>query len=102
MGKHIVEVGAGTGLFSGLLLGENPTSLSLVEPSEMYGKLVNNISSENVSIRFYNNVFSDVCDEIVAERRPDTIIYINVLEHIEDDRKELRHIYESLAPGGHA
>ena len=102
LGKHIVEVGAGTGLFSGLLLGEKPTTLSLVEPSEMYAKLVNNISSESVAIKFYNNVFSDVCNDIVADQRPDTIIYINVLEHIEDDRKELRHIFESLAPGGHA
>jgi SAM-dependent methyltransferase len=102
VGKHIVEVGAGTGLFSTLLLGENPASLSLVEPSEMYAQLVNNISSESIAIKFYNNVFSGVCDDIVAEQRPDTIIYINVLEHIEDDRKELRHIYDSLVPGGHA
>jgi SAM-dependent methyltransferase len=102
VGKHIVEVGAGTGLFSNLLLGEDPTSLSLVEPSEMYKQLVNNISSESVIIKFYNNVFSDVCDDIVEQQRPDTIIYINVLEHIEDDRRELRHIFESLGPGGHA
>lgn len=102
IGKHVVEVGAGTGLFSALLLGENPTSISLVEPSEMYAKLVNNISSESVSIKFYNNVFASVCDDIVSEQRPDTIIYINVLEHIEDDRKELRHIFETLVPGGRA
>ena len=102
VGKHIVEVGAGTGLFSSLLLRENPTSLSLVEPSEMHSQLVQNITSETISVKTYNNVFSDVCDDIVARQRPDTIIYINVLEHIEDDRKELRHIYESLVPGGHA
>ncbi|GBC85218.1 Ubiquinone biosynthesis O-methyltransferase [bacterium HR11] len=33
--------------------------------------------------------------------RPDTVLCLNVLEHIEDDVKALRGIYGSLAPGGH-
>ncbi len=32
--------------------------------------------------------------------RPDTVLCINVLEHIEDDRRALQAIYASLAPGG--
>ena len=46
LGKSVVEVGAGTGSFSELLLECRPTSLILVEPSEMVGKLRQNISAE--------------------------------------------------------
>jgi hypothetical protein len=37
----------------------------------------------------------------VAGQRFDTIIYIDVLEHIEDDRGELQRAAEHLRPGGH-
>ena len=36
LGKRIVEVGAGSGSFSELLLSHNPKSFSLVEPSKMF------------------------------------------------------------------
>lgn len=102
LGRSIVEVGAGTGDFSELLLGEKPDSLSLVEPSEMFTHLRQNINSDSVSIHYYKSIFANVCDEISQTHRPDTILYINVLEHIEDDVEELRLMYECLQPGGRA
>ena len=36
-----------------------------------------------------------------TEEKFDTILYIDVLEHIEDDRAELHHIARHLRPGGH-
>jgi SAM-dependent methyltransferase len=102
LGRDIVEVGAGTGGFSDLLLSEKPRSLTLVEPSEMFTQLRQNIESDGVSLKFYQNIFARVCKEIAADNRPDTIIYINVLEHIEDDLNELRLVYDCLMPGGKA
>ena len=32
LGKRLVEVGAGTGSFSEMLIGENPEDLALIEP----------------------------------------------------------------------
>jgi SAM-dependent methyltransferase len=38
----------------------------------------------------------------VAPERPDTVISLNVLEHIERDEDVLREFYAALIPGGHA
>jgi len=101
LGKSLVEVGAGTGSFSELLLECRPTSLILVEPSEMVGKLRQTISPEKngASIRIFDSSFRDVSDEIAAAK-PDSVIYVNVLEHIEDDSAELSAVFDALTPGG--
>ena len=86
IGKHLVEVGAGTGSFSEMLLETEPASLSLVEPSEMYLTLTEKLSKSRDStvIKYFRNVFTAVADEIRDVQTPDTLIYINVLEHIEN------------------
>lgn len=102
LGKRIVEVGAGTGSFSELLLETQPESLTLVEPSEMFERLELAMGSRNgVSRpRLHNNIFRNVAAEIKDEQRPDSIIYVNVLEHIDDDELELEVVHDTLAQGG--
>lgn len=104
LGKNIIEVGAGTGSFSEMILQTEPETLSLVEPSDLYNELTDNISQpENrTRINFYNSIFSAVAAEIADRKKPDSIIYVNVLEHIEDDEAELDLIYKTLIPGGRA
>lgn len=102
LGQNIVEVGAGTGDFSLLLVEEKPASLTLIEPSEMFDHLIANVSSDIVDLQFHKNIFENVVDEIAKKKRPDTVFYINVLEHIEDDNNELKLVYKCLQPGGHA
>ncbi|MFT3744905.1 MAG: class I SAM-dependent methyltransferase [Pyrinomonadaceae bacterium] len=102
IGRKVIEVGAGTGDFSTLLLNEKIDELSLVEPSEMFEQLSTNIASESISVGFFHNIFADLAGQFVGTKAPDTIIYINVLEHIEDDAHELRLMYDCLVPGGHA
>lgn len=103
LGENVVEVGAGSGDFSTLLLEEKPKTLNLVEPSAMFEQLQENISPENTTteIAFHRAIFAEVADKIAAGKKPDSIIYVNVLEHIEDDRGELKLIYETLKLGGH-
>lgn len=103
LGENVVEVGAGSGDFSTLLLEEKPKTLNLVEPSAMFEQLQENISPENTTteIAFHRAIFAEVADKIAADKKPDSIIYVNVLEHIEDDRGELKLIYETLKLGGH-
>ncbi len=102
LGENIVEVGAGTGNFSRLLLAESPRKLSLVEPSEMFQHLERNISTieTTTDVSLYHSIFRNAAETIAAKARPDTIIYINVLEHIEDDLAELQTIHQTLAEGG--
>ena len=102
LGENFVEVGAGTGSFSELLLQENSQTLSLVEPSEMFKYLKDNILQikSNSEVNFYQSVFTEAADKIAAQQKPDSIIYVNVLEHIEDDLNELKTIYQTLEKGG--
>jgi SAM-dependent methyltransferase len=105
LGKRLVEVGAGAGSFSELLLARPFDSLSLVEPSrEMYALLTSNLEALRAGERVkpYNAVFRQVAEAIESEQRPDSVIYINVLEHIADDEGELRAVHSTLAPGGRA
>jgi SAM-dependent methyltransferase len=102
LGKRVVEVGAGTGSFSELILQESIDSLSLVEPSEMFESLTTNVDQikNNTRVDFYKSIFSEVAAEILDKQKPDSIIYVNVMEHIENDRLELDHIRRTLGKGG--
>ena len=96
---HVVEYGAGIGTVSELLfpLGER---LTLVEPSvTLIPKLRAN---------FADRATVEICGEMLeqhaaaaADCSVDTIVMINVLEHIDDDREALRHLVRMLRPGGH-
>ena len=98
LGSRVVEVGAGTGSFSELLLERGLESLSLVEPSTaMYQQLCRRASQD---VKTYNDIFENVAERIRAADRPDSIIYVNVLEHIEDDVHELNVINKTLDAGG--
>ena len=103
LGKRVVEVGPGTGSFSELILEENVETLSLVEPSSKMRQLLNErIGSLAVQsqLKMYSSVFSDVADKIKESDKPDSVFYINVLEHIQDDEAELRTIQATLSDGG--
>ena len=102
LGSRLVEVGAGTGAFSELILERKPASLSLVEPSEMYRILTSRLAAmqTETEVKTYNAIFSRVAGEIRERQRPDSIIYVNVLEHIPDDGAELAVVRETLPEAG--
>ena len=103
LGQRIVEVGAGTGSFSEMLLERRMDSLSLVEPSTaMYRQLCSRLEElkPSVPVKTYNDIFEQVAPQIRDSQRPDSILYVNVLEHIEDDAAELEIISNVLEPRG--
>lgn len=103
LGARLVEVGAGTGLFSELLLERRLESLSLVEPSTaMYQQLCRRMEELKppITVKTYNGVFESVAEQIRSVQRPDAIVYVNVLEHIPDDVHELNVIHRVLDTGG--
>ncbi len=103
LGKRVVEVGAGTGSFSELLMETEPAMIALIEPSEMFDALQEKISTLETPIetRLFNDIFVNVAGEIRDEIRPDSIVYINVLEHIEDDNLELTTAHSCIEIGGY-
>jgi SAM-dependent methyltransferase len=104
LGKQLVEVGAGIGSFSDLILKHHLCeSLSLVEPSDaMYSQLAIHAQelSANVQIYTYHGTFIEAAPLIKARHSPDSILYVNVLEHIADDEGELKAVYQTLSEGG--
>jgi SAM-dependent methyltransferase len=103
LGSRIVEVGAGTGYFSKLLLDSKPESLFLIEPSQaMYEILTAQVKQLDISVRVdtYNATFREISKQIKSMQQPDSIIYINVMEHIPEDEAELSAVHQTLDKGG--
>jgi SAM-dependent methyltransferase len=97
LGDKVAEVGAGMGSVSELLLREPVKALHAFEPSEnMYPHLAERLRGEPRASAV-NGFFGAG----QAGAQFDSVAYINVLEHIEDDRGELAHAHAALRPGGH-
>jgi len=106
IGNKIIEVGAGTGIFTNYLKSTNPELLYSIEPSPLlYSQLVKteieDIQKTGNNQRFFtrNNFLQDNIEELA--NKINTIIYISVLEHIEDDVQELKIANKFLEPNGH-
>lgn len=103
LGGRLVEVGAGTGSFSELLLERDFDSLDLVEPSpEMHRRLAERVKGfpAQARVRTFNDTFARAAPLLAAGGAPDSVIYVNVLEHVREDEAELRAVRDALAPGG--
>jgi len=103
IGRHIVEVGAGAGAFSEMLLGMEPATLTVLEPSSnlfpvLQAQLAPLDRKGVMEVR--QSSFMDAAEANRRMRPFDTAIYINVLEHIEHDQAELNAVFHALPPGG--
>lgn len=97
LGETIAEVGAGIGSVSKLLLRKRIKRLFAFEPSRnMYLRLEEELRQEERA-KAVNDFFSPR----YAHEGFDSVVYINVLEHIRDDRAELVNALEVLQPKGH-
>lgn len=99
-GRCVAEVGAGTGNFSHALLNSTPVDqLIAFEPSQkMYESLSNRFVADR-RVEAVNTVLRESCANY--KNVFDSIFYVNVLEHIEDDESELLYAYQSLSKTGH-
>lgn len=97
LGTKIAEIGSGTGNFTEFLLRNEKTIIDAFEPCyEMHTK---NVQFKNHRVTCINENF-----EHVASSRTnfyDSVVFINVLEHIEDDLKALEMSYEIISKKGH-
>jgi SAM-dependent methyltransferase len=103
-GRHILEVGAGSGSFSQMLLETGPRSMTLLEPSpNLFSVLTSRLPAMDKKgiARAYPLTVADAYCGSDPLPTPDTAVYVNVLEHIEDDEGELRNVYSILPENGH-
>ena len=99
LGEKIAEIGAGSGNFSVLIL-EEQKQLVAFEPSENMYPILNERLKAEKRAEIVKGFFGDNYSKF--KNSFDSVMYVNVLEHIEDDEKEFSHMYDSLKPGGHA
>jgi SAM-dependent methyltransferase len=97
LGQGAIEVGAGIGTFSRSLLKHTPLSeLILVEPGENLLPLLQKRFAGEPRVKIVHGYFHDLETPLTA----DSIVLVNVLEHIAEDQALLDDIHEVLIPGG--
>ena len=89
---RVLEVGAGIGGNIPFLLNEQVTQYLALEPD---GRLAAAIQPD--AVRLVAGTLTNLAEPEMF----DTILYIDVLEHIADDRGEISRASCHLAPGGH-
>ncbi|HZX55820.1 MAG TPA: class I SAM-dependent methyltransferase [Ilumatobacteraceae bacterium] len=91
---RILEVGAGRGTYSTFLADHG--HLTALEPSAANGAVLRERLKDHPNAV----VVTAELDGTAAPGSYDTVVLLNVLEHIADDHRALNDIYEALAPGG--
>ncbi len=98
LGNVVAEVGAGTGNFSQLLAATGITKLVAVEPSDdLYRSLLDAVGHLD-NVQTVHGFFGEHQDR--SKQQFDTVLYVNVLEHIEDDLRELKLVHGALRENG--
>jgi SAM-dependent methyltransferase len=91
---RILEVGAGLGTYSTYFADRG--HLTALEPSQAHSAALRERLKEYPNVV----VVTASLNGAAAPGSYDTVVLLNVLEHIPDDHQALGDIYESLAPGG--
>jgi SAM-dependent methyltransferase len=97
IGRRCVEAGAGIGTVSQLVLDRaSPRTLTLIEPA------ANNLPAlrERFAGDSRVSVYHGYLEDLTSSLESDSIIAVNVLEHVEKDDEFLKASFSILAPGG--
>lgn len=97
IGKRIIEVGAGIGTFAQSLLDHATVSeLILVEPSDNLFPILQRRFVQESRVKMIHGYFQ----RSAISARADSIVLVNVLEHIAEDQAFLDDAHAALTPGG--
>jgi glycosyltransferase involved in cell wall biosynthesis len=101
VGQRVLEAGCGIGNFTEMLLDRSRLVCADLDDFyvEMIGRRFGHL--ENIKTIKTDLATHDVLNMVESEKI-DSIICLNVIEHIPDDGAVLRNFYKLLTPGGHA
>lgn len=101
VGRRVLEAGSGIGNLTECFLDRE--RLACVDLDPFYVERLNQRFGHLSNLSFHESDLSQIENSSdLRQARLDTIVCINVLEHIEDDPKVLRNFFQLLRPGGHA
>jgi glycosyltransferase involved in cell wall biosynthesis len=98
VGRHILEIGSGTGLLTRYLAGRG--RLTATDLDRDYVELLGRMFAGHPNVDVRQLDLAHLAEDGIARAAYDTVICSNVLEHIEDDAGALRAMRDVLAPGG--
>jgi phospholipid N-methyltransferase len=97
-GEHVIEIGAGCGNVTDMLIRHGAKHIIAMEPSDNMYTILEDKFRHSSSVTTVKAFLSS--GKLRAEDKADSIIYINVLEHIENDFEELLLARDFLSDGG--
>lgn len=97
--SKVLEAGAGLAANTSLLNDNHPTEWILLEPDK---NMIALLTEKEAAHQLPSNckIIMGTIAQLAQDKKFNTIIYIDVLEHIEDDRKEIQMAANLLLPGG--
>jgi len=101
IGINVLEVGAGTGTNTVLLASSRQKRWVCLEPDPNLATALQSKVQALASRPEVLDVIVGDLGSLPSESTFDTILYIDVLEHIDSDQGELEAAYRLLAPGGY-
>ncbi|QOY87238.1 glycosyltransferase [Paludibaculum fermentans] len=101
VGQRVLEIGAGIGNLSRCLAPRRELYLASDIDEEHLARLRSRLS-HRPNFRAVTCNLSHPPDFDELENQVDTIVCLNVLEHVEADRTGLQNMYRALTPGGRA
>jgi SAM-dependent methyltransferase len=101
MGRHVLEIGAGIGNLTRLLATGRKRYLASDLDGEHLERLRARLS-HRPNLETMTLDAAATVDFAPLAGSVDTVVCLNVVEHIEDDRAALRNIWSALVPGGRA
>lgn len=95
----VLEVGAGIGGTTRALVAHQRSWTCLEPDATLAAKLQEALAREPLALSPY--VIAGTVSDLPSGLAFDSILYVDVLEHIANDRAELEHASTHLRPGGH-
>jgi 2-polyprenyl-3-methyl-5-hydroxy-6-metoxy-1,4-benzoquinol methylase len=100
LGKNILEIGAGLGQISSMLVQSGRSVTSLEPDPKLCKQLM--ASTQSLGVRSFPSTLEQALslNQISKDEKFDSVVIVNVLEHIENDIQELQIAKDVLNPDG--
>jgi SAM-dependent methyltransferase len=98
VGRRPVEIGCGLGNFTAHLLDRDLVIATDIEPACTERLAQRFTGAPNLVVQTLDVLNPEFCS--LKRYAPDSVVCLNVLEHVEDDALALRHMHQVLPDGG--